>query len=101
LNLNVIDWYGEADGWVVHWGSVFGTCMKGVIQDEDFILLNHVNGVVNCTSGFLPNYFEHYQIKYVQVEWRSFKTDRELGSEVVGFIERVRGEGQAVMIHGQ
>jgi hypothetical protein len=52
------------------------------IEDEDFILLNHVNAIVNCTAAFLPNYYEHYQIKYGQVEWKSFKKDYGAGKDI-------------------
>lgn len=62
-------------------------------KDEELILPTHITLIVNLTD--LPNYYEHYDIKYLAQQWPpgDFK-------EVMESIEAVRELGQSTLLHG-
>lgn len=46
---------------------------------------------------YIPNYYEHYDIKYFNVQW---PVESHLWDDFCEDIERVREEGDTVVLHG-
>ncbi len=41
-------------------------------QDEQFMLLNQITLVINLSNLEIRNYYEHYNIRYINLSWKEF-----------------------------
>lgn len=49
------------------------------------------------TGKYLPNYYQHYDIAYSNVDWQEAG---QRWSDLCDEIERVRVDGEVVLLHG-